>query len=266
MGQYYTIVNMDKRERLYSHNFGCGLKLTESSYVGNGYMEAFSWLLAGPWKGDRVLYCGNYAWEDERGSACALLHAITDQDPYVFANECEDISTRFASCKGNTRLVPDPDQVPDANWRRYVEVPVEGSFDIAPEHFRYLVNFDRMTYVDRAKSPVAWIWQEGDEIGVTRYDPLPLYLAIGNGLGGGDFHGAGEGEIGSWAGQRVLPKKEQPEGLYETAIPFDEMGVFITRPDAEIVEIARQCGAFSKGRSFMESPELDILLKRATVA
>lgn len=263
MGQYYTAVNMDKRERLYSHSFGSGLKLMESSYVGNGYMEALSWLLANSWKGDRVLYCGDYAWDSAGGSACELLRALAEQDPFDFADECEDVSTRFASCKGHTRLVPDPDQAPDAKCRRYVSVPLEGSFDIVPEHYRYLANFDRMAYVDREKSPVAWVWRDGRKIGVTRYDPLPLYLAIGNGLGGGDFHGTGKGQIGSWAGQRVLPMEQRPEGLYELTIPFDEDGLFITRPDAEIVKAVRKHKAWQKDETSIETPELADLLRKA---
>lgn len=262
MGQYYTAVNMDKRERLYSHCFDSGLKLTESCYVGNDYMEAFNWLLAGPWKGDRVFYCGDYAWDDDRGSAGKLLHALADRDPYEFAEECEDISTRFAACKGNTRLVPDPGQARNAKHRRYVTVPLEGTFDIEPEHYRYLANLDRMVYVDREMSPVAWVWRKGAEIGVTRYDPLPLYLAIGNGLGGGDFRGAGEGEVGSWAGQRVVPTNEPPAGFAPVGIPFDEEGLLIRLPDSEIKQAVRKHKEWAKGECTMESPELDALLKR----
>lgn len=263
MGQYYTAVNVDKRERLYSHSFGSGLKLTESSYVGNDYMEAFNWLLAGPWKGDRVFYCGDYAWDDDRGSAGKLLHALTDRDPYEFAEECEDILTRFAACKGNTRLAPAPGQPEGATCLRYVEKPIEGTFEIEPEHYRYLANLDRMVYVDREKSPIAWVWREGRKLGVTRYDPLPLYLAIGNGLGGGDFHGAGEGEIGSWAGQKMVPTNDPPAGFAPVDIPFDEEGLLIRRPDAEIERIVRKHKKWARGECYMETPELDALLKQA---
>lgn len=265
MGQYYTAVNIDKRERICSHSFGSGLKLTESSYVGNDYMEAFSWLLAGPWKGDRVFYCGDYAWGEGGGSACQLLHALTDRDPYEFAEECEDISTRFATCKGNTRLVADPNQARNAKHKRYVTVPLEGTFEVEPEHYRYLANLDRRVYVDRKKSPVAWVWCEGRKLGVTRYDPLPLYLAIGNGLGGGDFHGTGEGEIGSWAGQKVVPTNDPPAGFALINTPFDEEGLLIRLPDDEVKRIVRKHKKWARGECYMETPELDALLKR-TVA
>ena len=263
MGQYYTAVNIDKRERIYSHSFGSGLKLTESSYVGNDYMEAFSWLLAGPWKGDKVFYCGDYAWSQEGGSAGKLLHALTDRDPYEFAKKCEDISTRFAACKGNTRLVRAPGQPEDAPCLRYVEKPIEGTFDIEPEHYRFLANFDRLVYVDREKSPVAWVWREGRKLGVTRYDPLPLYLVIGNGLGGGDFRGTGEGEIGSWAGQKVVPTNNPPAGFALINIPFDEEGLLVRQPDDEVKRIVRKHKKWARGEYCMETPELNALLKRA---
>lgn len=265
MGQYYTAVNIDKRERIYSHSFGSGLKLVESCYVGNDYMEAFSWLMAGPWKGDRVFYCGDYAWGEDGGSACQLLRALTDRDPFEFAEECADISTRFAACKGNTRLVRAPGQPEDAPCLRYIETPIEGTFETEPEHYRYLANLDRMVYVDREESPVAWVWREGRKLGVTRYDPLPLYLAIGNGLGGGDFHGAGEGEVGSWAGQKVVPTNDPPAGFAPIGIPFDEEGLLIRRPDAEIKRIVRKHKKWARGEHCMETPELGALLEQ-TVA
>lgn len=260
MGQYYTAVNMDKKERLYSHNFGSGLKLMESSYVGNDYMEALSWLLAGPWKGDKVFYCGDYAWSQEGGSAGKLLHALADCDPFEFAEECENISTRFAACKGNTELVRAPGQPEDATCLRYVERPIEGTFDIEPEHYRFVANLDRMVYVDREKSPVAWIWRDGRTLGVTRYDPLPLYLAIGNGLGGGDYRGPGSGEVGSWAGQHVVPVNEPPADCAEIRIPFDEEGALVTLSDKEVKRAVRKRKRWARGERIMEAPELAKLL------
>lgn len=67
MGQYFRIANLDKRETLDPFKFGSGLKLTESCYVGNHYVDAITHLLANDWHGDRVLLCGDYAWSDEDG-------------------------------------------------------------------------------------------------------------------------------------------------------------------------------------------------------
>lgn len=51
MGQYYRIANLDKRETLDPFKFGSALKLTESCYVGNDYVDAITYLLANDWHG-----------------------------------------------------------------------------------------------------------------------------------------------------------------------------------------------------------------------
>jgi hypothetical protein len=78
MGQYYLIVNLDKREYLYPHRFGDGLKLTEFGCGSCGTMTALAILLAdgngrgfgdleaddaivGSWAGDRIVVAGDYA-------------------------------------------------------------------------------------------------------------------------------------------------------------------------------------------------------------
>ena len=254
MGQYYTLVNMDKKERLYSHSFGSGLKLMESCYVRNEYMEAIAHLLAGPWKGDRVLYCGDYAWDDPSGSAGERLRELAQQDPYEFAEQCEDISTQFAACEGNTRLESFKTASGGHGFR---SVPLEGSFEIRPEHYRYLANETKGVFVDREVAPVAWVWVEGENFGITRTDPLPLFMAIGNGLGGGDYWGENQEKIGSWAGDVIVPTNERPgEGYQEIASPFDENGVFLTMGDAELSEIIRANMDKVAARGGMDAKEL----------
>lgn len=84
MGQYYLVVNLDKREFLHPHKLGDGLKLMEFGSQGDGTMLALALLLAdgcgrvggdylakqgsnpdlaliGRWKGDRIVIAGDYA-------------------------------------------------------------------------------------------------------------------------------------------------------------------------------------------------------------
>jgi len=84
MGQYYLVVNLDKREFLLPHKLGDGLKLMEFGNSGDGTMLALALLLAdgcgrgggdyhakkgstpdtsliGRWKGDRIVIAGDYA-------------------------------------------------------------------------------------------------------------------------------------------------------------------------------------------------------------
>lgn len=76
MGQYYYIVNLDKRQYLHPHRFDDGLKAREFG-SGGGTIKALSMLLtksdgggggdwhddsgiAGSWAGDRIWIVGDY--------------------------------------------------------------------------------------------------------------------------------------------------------------------------------------------------------------
>jgi len=62
MGQYFYIVNLDKKEKIHPHKFNDGLKLGEQSKS----LLALSLLLAtgegvkGRWCGDRIAFIGDY--------------------------------------------------------------------------------------------------------------------------------------------------------------------------------------------------------------
>ena len=79
MGQYFYIVNLDKKEYLHPHCFGDGLKLMEFGCSSNGTMTALTFLLrksddggggdfnefesypiVGSWAGDRIVIIGDY--------------------------------------------------------------------------------------------------------------------------------------------------------------------------------------------------------------
>lgn len=88
MGQYWTMKNLDKRESLSTHAFGCGLKyleqwfsgplytaimvlLTDLSSLGHGsgdfdldkaptFLKQFITPMIGRWAGDRVIFSGDY--------------------------------------------------------------------------------------------------------------------------------------------------------------------------------------------------------------
>src|SRR5208283_4997626 len=72
MGQYYKPINIDKKQFVYSHDYGNGLKLMEHSYIGNEFVAIVENLikknvakdgtvLTGDWYGDRIVWAGDYA-------------------------------------------------------------------------------------------------------------------------------------------------------------------------------------------------------------
>ena len=82
MGQYYKIVNLDKKEFIHPHKLGDGLKLLEFGCSKNGTMTVLAILLVnsngrgggdiesdskmvGRWAGDRIVVAGEYGKEGD---------------------------------------------------------------------------------------------------------------------------------------------------------------------------------------------------------
>lgn len=109
MGQYYKIVNLDKRQYLNPCAFGDGLKLMEFACSSHGTLAGLAILLAnsngrgggdlrsdheiiGSWAGDRIVVAGDYAMCGDRGEP-----SLDDSEPNLYslcwgADDYEDIS------------------------------------------------------------------------------------------------------------------------------------------------------------------------------
>ena len=107
MGQYFQIINLDKKEKLHPHAFGDGLKLMEFATSGNGVMTGLALLLRqssqsgggdfnvglsndllGSWAGDRVSIFGDYDDSDlyfdgEYKDISKEVVKMCKLDPYV---------------------------------------------------------------------------------------------------------------------------------------------------------------------------------------
>ena len=59
MAEYFDWVNVNKREYLYPHDFDCGAKFHETWHRDNVVLRALYELLAGPWKGDPIVFIGD---------------------------------------------------------------------------------------------------------------------------------------------------------------------------------------------------------------
>lgn len=106
MGQYYKIVNLDKKQYLHPHDFGDGLKLCEFGSSGMGTMFALAALLSngngrgggdissndsliGSWAGDRIVVIGDYADPGQFG-------IDSDVNLYNYSSDnFENISTKI---------------------------------------------------------------------------------------------------------------------------------------------------------------------------
>ena len=95
MGQYHEVYNLDKKERIYPHAIGNGLKLYEQvGHIGSTATALFALLansngrgggdfpehpMIGRWAGDRILIQGDYAEpSDQAAQPEGELEAFTD--------------------------------------------------------------------------------------------------------------------------------------------------------------------------------------------
>ena len=173
MGQYYSAINVDKKEVIHPHDYRCGAKLMEFSYLGsdgttNDFLATLSTLIMGDWNGDRVYIVGDYAdfekYNDIDDLWLPTLHELKNEFEFGFEDREGDEVTlhRFAE-----------------NWK----IP-----DVDITDFRtlkFLCNSETKEYIDLTELPVQWENENGT---TTAIHPLPLLIAMGNERGGGDYH------------------------------------------------------------------------------
>lgn len=204
MGQYYLVANVDKQEYMQGNGF---VKLMEWSYNRNPIVLSLEELMDNEWKGDRIYVIGDYA-----DSESALCHSdlIRDLEKEFGCNSLySHIQSRFK------RL-------------NYAE-------DISVD-FRYIFNHNQKCFVDMEHCPLdihLGVFQNRGKWYHATIAPLPLLLALGNGLGGGDYRGNNDHQVGEWAKdsdkieiceEMKYPeyKEYQPEFYEDQLVPYTE--------------------------------------------
>lgn len=90
----------------------------------------------------------------------------------------------------------------DYKWTEHIFKPLGTDGEQLPlSDFRYLYNAARREWVDSFKIPPSNVWNdtENKAISFEKLDAYSLLVAIGNGLGGGDYNGPDDDMIGLWA-------------------------------------------------------------------
>lgn len=180
MGQYYIIANVDKKEFLHPHNYGCGMKLTEWSYQGNHLVNAMLNLMKNRWKGDRVFVVGDYADLKDYDGDSKNWH-----DTYA------DLVKEFGLFDGDYEGHPDAYSLFSFAECMFKHLS-KSKTGAKKTSARYLYNHATKQIVDISECPK------------NNYDytfsPISLLLAMGNGRGGGDYHEhlPSYGLIGAW--------------------------------------------------------------------
>lgn len=154
-----------------------GLKLMEHSWLGNDFVNG---VLESVWDDPgRVVWVGDYA--DDRG----------------------DFDGRYTEAVYSD--VWGDDGAPELPFDDVPSIHESG----------FLVNVDRGEYVDLARYAEASGFTPKWGDGVWVVHPLPLLTAVGNGRGGGDYHGTNMDMVGAWAMDVVMFTEDRPSGMAE---------------------------------------------------
>lgn len=191
MGQYYCATTIDKEGKLtvYSlqptifketrnYDYYNGIKLMEHSWVGNSFTDFFSKLIYK--KPIAVAWVGDYA---------------------------NDAKEQTYECNPDFRIPCE--QYEDFYKAVWSDDSEHVDFEIGKRHFnyrgKYLVNHTKKCYF--SMTPFAHKKSEW-----TIY-PVSLLCAVGNGLGGGDYHKNSPDShlVGSWALDIISIEDEIPE-------------------------------------------------------
>ena len=227
MGQYYQIINIDKRERIHPHHLDNGAKLMEWCYVGNEMTNALMNKLRKDWRGDRVYIVGDYADLSDRSEywANAYEEAITELN---IADTVNHDGVKIDSLYKVGYADEDSEQyVKDISK----DVCTKGSA------LRYIVNRKFGKYIDITHCPTSrtGINEEDGTLWNMYVHPLPLLIAMGNNRGGGDYRENSPGfeYVGSWCDSvrwiEVYEKTKEIHGFESMSEFMPNFGIKIYR-------------------------------------
>ena len=175
MGQYYQtafLLNDKKIEVMKPHDYGNGLKLMEHSYVGNNYVNSV------------VKHLEDIT---KRYGGCRMAH-VGDYSYDVI----EEMMGRKKYAK----------RAYSACWGKgYDKHRITPAGEIDKDIF--IVNDAKKEYIRVIQTCADDKWWIAS---------FMLLIAMGNGLGGGDYHGRSEGLVGRWACDCVRTSEVEPEG------------------------------------------------------
>ena len=179
MGQYYmpVIKRGNELKRVYSHDFGNGLKLTEHSYVGNNFVNVVAnEILENP---AQLYWCGDYAVENDFKS--------TEEFKEIYG---------YGHDRGKT-TVENPNQEFDWNkdWyyinetkKEYLLMPKEGNWIYTPISLLTALGNGRGggDYFDKEHINDVGIWA-GDVVCLSEEKPTDDYQEIFIDFGDEDY-------------------------------------------------------------------------------
>ena len=212
MGQYYKpiILKDDKKHiegYVYTHEYGCGLKLMEHAYIDNPVCNVVENYLKEK-GGARLVWAGDYADAEpvkipkEQAKQMWLnmvANGKTETSFTEFWAKSPDVYKRNPNGElAGECLYSLADSQEDENGKTIRRAKPKIQASAERNNLRFLINRDKKQFVDLWDVPC---------IDGYRVNPLPLLTAEGNGRGGGDYSGINEKLVGSWARDFIIVKE-----------------------------------------------------------
>ena len=209
MGEYYSWVNVDKKQYIQPVNFNQGSNMFESSSVDNPLFGALSSLLANEWKRDHIIYIGDYAVipEDTDNETLKMLltglhsyNVDTDIDGYI-TDVFQNVSGLFKAAEPDVRsdieLMIEHDDFEYNYFRVDRQDPFRGLFSRDLAYYRYVINCTRKEYFD-TQNTREW-----------HIDSNPLVILLGYGQRTSFYKYAG-----LWLGGEIEVSDDKPSDEY----------------------------------------------------
>lgn len=212
MGQYYKAMFMNEETGaitgLDSWSYDNGAKIMEHSYVGNKFVSAAMQVLANSKEPVRVAWVGDYADDDldKFGTVSDIRNAWKVHDMYRAAWRYE--GEEFNGLQ--------PEDIPG-----FTELWEGAWVQKGPKAWEYTGTYlDKLQILNDSKKEYVAIpkWKPRS----WAIHPLPLLTCIGNGLGGGDYHGTRMEDVGRWCGDIIRVADDHPKGYKRVAMTFEE--------------------------------------------
>lgn len=185
MGQYYIVANIDKKEYMRSNG---GVKLMEWSYNRNDLILNLMNKLANEWKGDRVYIVGDYALSSDRIDK-EKQPAEKDYDYDILEKLEKELGIYNQKENGYYKTLY---SFASDNFKEL------GVKKLNKEEYKYIYNHKRKEFIDLRHCPLAWLYKEKQKYNVVTIAPISLLLALGNGMGGGDYFGNNNELVGKY--------------------------------------------------------------------
>lgn len=251
MGQYYSIFNISKNETFTPWDLDCGAKLMEFSYFIAEVPMALCEKLYNDWHSDVVIVVGDYYSDipliikEENPEVYDIIMKRNKENPnfniYDFAANyakrkkglykhremiklANEWDAKYFEIRGDSTLSDEKKQYEIRKLKAtYAPKMINYGKNFYLKH-RYFINYAKGEYIDlydyfEKRLPLVI----EDKPGLFHIEhPVTLLLACGNQLGGGDYYGLNEDQVGSWAFDKVGISSQLPLTSKRIEIEFLE--------------------------------------------